>query len=53
MARRDKVMSGSMADVMVRHGVLDEGANLIQKPLAMMDFAGRRDADLEMRAVCE
>ena len=32
-------MSGYMSDVIVRHGVLDQGVNYIQKPFALKDLA--------------
>jgi nitrogen-specific signal transduction histidine kinase/CheY-like chemotaxis protein len=34
-------MSGYTADVIVHHGVLDEGVNFIQKPFSMKDLAAK------------
>jgi CheY-like chemotaxis protein len=34
-------MSGYTADIIARHGVLDDGVNFIQKPFTMQDLAGK------------
>ena len=34
-------MSGYTADIIARHGVLDEGVNFIQKPFSMSDLAAK------------
>jgi two-component system, cell cycle sensor histidine kinase and response regulator CckA len=34
-------MSGYTADIIARHGVLDDGINFIQKPFTMQDLAGK------------
>ena len=40
-------MSGYTADVIARHGVLDEGVNFIQKPFS------KRDLTVKVREVLE
>jgi two-component system cell cycle sensor histidine kinase/response regulator CckA len=40
-------MSGYTADIIARHGVMDEGAHFIQKPFSLMDLAAKLREALE------
>jgi DNA-binding NtrC family response regulator len=40
-------MSGDTADIIARHGVMDEGAHFIQKPFSLKDLAAKLREALE------